>query len=440
MIFFPQMRILQCDVDQEQTPAVLRKVSIAVARDRSYEVASRNLRDLAELNISAKQCQRIAIRIGTERLDEQQERIDRYLALSVPERHYGQSEDAPANDWKGRVAVIQGDGGRVQIRDELWGNEKPADKKHRWWRETQAGVLQTYQAKPSASDPHPEVPECLRNPIWIVPKLNEIHRIHTDSSGSASDPEVAQEEPDSSTTQIATTQSPTPMDPTDSDRWSGGEPLVRSIIATRKGYDHLGLAMAAEAYHRGFNKALFKAFMGDGLKVNWKLWATHFSHYTPIVDIMHALSYVYSAAIASQSQIEDGWTVYLQWLTWVWLGNVDRVIEALTKIADQQKEVPEPITRAITYLRNNASRMKYDQYRRNGLPLTTSPVESVQKQINERIKGTEKFWRNDSLEPLLQLKSDDLSETHDRDAFWQRRGQRHDGFRHRRHKAKTAKT
>jgi len=62
-------------------------------------------------------------------------------------------------------------------------------------------------------------------------------------------------------------------------------------------------------------------------------------------------------------------------------------------------------------------------------------VESAQKRINERIKGTEKFWRDESLEPLLQLKAEELGETHDHDAFWHRRGQRHDGFRHRQRKA-----
>ena len=63
-------------------------------------------------------------------------------------------------------------------------------------------------------------------------------------------------------------------------------------------------------------------------------------------------------------------------------------------------------------------------------------VESTQKQINQRINGTKKFWCDESLEPRLQLKADDLSETHDREAFWKRRGIRNDGFRHRRRKTK----
>lgn len=120
----------------------------------------------------------------------------------------------------------------------------------------------------------------------------------------------------------------------------------------------------------------------------------------------------------------------------MWAGDVKKVIEALQQNTSQQEEVPEAIRRAITYLSNNADRMKYAQYRRAGLPITSSPVESTQKQINKRIKGTEKIWRDASLEPLLQFKADDLSETHDREAFWDRRGAKNDGFRHCRRKSK----
>jgi len=52
------MKTLQYDVDHQHTPSVLRKVSIAVARDTSYATASGNLKDLAELEISAKELSR----------------------------------------------------------------------------------------------------------------------------------------------------------------------------------------------------------------------------------------------------------------------------------------------------------------------------------------------------------------------------------------------
>ena len=289
-------------------------------------------------------------------------------------------------------------------------------------------------------DPHPEVPDALTDPLWAVPKFNEIHRQH--SSGEQSDeaaPEITErdatqaiDEPGAAKSRLPAKWPPKP----EHARWSGGDPLVKTVIATRRGYDHLGLALAAEAYHRGFNQATSKAFLGDGLKVNWSLWSRHFSHYTPITDLMHALSYVYSAAVACGATIEDGWLLYLKWLTWVWSGEVDQVIEAMKVLAAGRQQPLEPLNRAITYLGNNASRMKYNQYRCAGLPITTSLVESTQKQVNRRVKGTEKFWRDEHLEPLLQLVADDLSDTHDRAAFWTRRQQRYDGFRQRRRKTK----
>ena len=63
------------------------------------------------------------------------------------------------------MAVVQADGGRAQIRDEFWGEQKPTDKKHRWWRETQCGVVETYLSQAAAEDPHPEVPAALMNPL-----------------------------------------------------------------------------------------------------------------------------------------------------------------------------------------------------------------------------------------------------------------------------------
>ncbi len=420
---------------------MLKKVAQAAVRNGSYEKASDNLRDLAELEVSPKQVQRVAIRIGEERRAEQQQRIERYQAATLPEQQ-GQPHDAPQNDWSGRVAVIQCDGGRVQIRDKFWDAEKPPGKRHRWWRETQSGVLQTYLSRPASEDPHPEVPVELTDPLWAVPRFNEIHAaagsrdaaVETDNAGAspsdetAPPPEPAEATPRQRTVATKTKRKKKPP------RWSGGPPLVKTVVATRRGYDHLGLLLAVEAFFRGFNLATAKAFLGDGLKVNWTIWSRYFSHYTPIVDLMHALSYVYAAAVACSPTIEDGWRLYLRWLTWVWAGHVSLVIEAMREIAGSRADRVEPLDRAITYLGNNASRMKYAEYRQAGLPITTALVESTQKQINKRVKGTEKFWRDEHLEPLLQLLQDALSDTHDRQQFWHRRRHRFTGFRTRRAK------
>ena len=39
--------------------------------------------------------------------------------------------------------------------------------------------------------------------------------------------------------------------------------------------------------------------------------------------------------------------------------------------------------------------MDYPRYRREGLPVSSAVIESLIKEINYRVKGTEKFWNDD---------------------------------------------
>ena len=77
-------------------------------------------------------------------------------------------------------------------------------------------------------------------------------------------------------------------------------------------------------------------------------------------------------------------------------------------------------TKTLGYLKNQRTRMKYAQYRKLGLPITSSHIESTIKQINRRVKGTEKFWHQGA-EPLLRLAADQISETDTLDRFWKNR-------------------
>ena len=61
-----------------------------------------------------------------------------------------------------------------------------------------------------------------------------------------------------------------------------------------------------------------------------------------------------------------------------------------------------PLVDALRYFTNNRQRMDYPTYRRKGRPITSSPMESLIKQINHRVKGTEMFWlQPDGAEAIL---------------------------------------
>ena len=71
--------------------------------------------------------------------------------------------------------------------------------------------------------------------------------------------------------------------------------------------------------------------------------------------------------------------------------------------------------------------MNYPEYRRLGLPLTSSHIESTIKQINRRVKGSEKFWLRSTSEAVLQLRADYLSDSTPLDSFWLRHQARQTG-------------
>lgn len=178
--------------------------------------------------------------------------------------------------------------------------------------------------------------------------------------------------------------------------------------------------------------------MGDGGNWIWKLWEEEFQpfEFVPILDLMHAVTYVYAAATAGRPQSAGG-LLYRQWVTWIWEGQVASVIEDLER-CQQELGLPSDsdgptgprsiVAATLTYLRNQQSRMNYPAYRRQGLPITSSHMESTIKELNFRIKGTEKFWSRQGGEDVLQLRADGLCDSDPLTEFWEHRATNRSGL------------
>jgi hypothetical protein len=145
--------------------------------------------------------------------------------------------------------------------------------------------------------------------------------------------------------------------------------------------------------------------------------------FVPILDFLHLLAYLYDAAHAYRGKdVARGWKTYEQWLRWAWSGKVGDVLSSLhTASKELAKKGPagadrkRTIDEALTYVTNNRGRMDYPEYRRLGLPISSAPVESTIKQLNRRVKGSEKFWLEGGAEAMLQLRATQWSE----DGRWQ---------------------
>ena len=77
----------------------------------------------------------------------------------------------------------------------------------------------------------------------------------------------------------------------------------------------------------------------------------------------------------------------------------------------QARDPRRLVAEALSYLGNNQSRMNYPRYRQQGLPITSSLVESLVGDFNARVKSRQKYWNDpEGPEPILQLRAAVLSE------------------------------
>ncbi len=391
----------------------------------SFSQGSEALAEMAGLTIPEKQVERVTKRIGQERVTERDREVQAYLALPLMEK-VGSPIDQPVD-----LAVVEMDGGRLQIFDRrdaaALSSEEGAQTRgashqeeedeeeqprHGHWREDKIGVLMTMTSEVSATDPCPEIPEHFVDPTRI---LKLVRGIKSGVSVAEQDEPEATEDATESELDSEATWTP--------------RPKLRTTVATHAPAKRFKAILAQAAWALGFATAKRKAFVADGAGVNWTTHKQWFSDFVAILDFIHALSYIFAAAMAGRS-FRDGWETYVAWIQDVWSGQVERVITALesrqAELGQATKTDPETSPRQIVattlgYLQTHKDRMRYDTYRCAGLPLTSCHVESTVKLFNRRVKGTEKFWSEEGAEAILQLRSDYLSETEPLSEFWERR-------------------
>jgi hypothetical protein len=363
----------------------------------SYTMAEEAMRELGGVSISSRRIRRAVNCIGQERVAEREAAIERFKAMDLPKQRVGSTAAEPP-----QVAVTMMDGGRYQRRDHFGKKERPPREKH--WREDKVGCLLSMRSKAHDSDPMPELPEWLAMSSAIAELAKMAEKQGVFEAGEPIEADATETRDEASC--------PTP------------ELISREVIASSAEAESFGWQLAARAWQLGFPSAERQAFVADGAHVNWAIQRRHFSQATPILDLMHALSYAYSAALAMQER-----DVFRRWAEWIWRGEVDCVIVALQ---ERQRAIGKPpsdasptdprerIARALTYYEYHRSRMNYPTYRRLGLPLTSSHIESTIKQINRRVKGSEKFWSQSTSEAILQLRGDHLCDSTPLDSFWLR--------------------
>jgi hypothetical protein len=475
--FFPQSKSLGID-QGHYSPSLLNLICYAGANKTSFREASVDLLKLATVAVHEKQVERISKRIGAERLAERDQQAEHFLGLPLVERCENAPEgvNPPGPD---QVAVVMADAGMLQLRgpaeqgsaesassvsapaqtprpeeaegadvsspneadashsrdknttavdtttdrledaegDDDYDQEKPPSGRH--WREDKVGLVLTMRSKTSASDPCPEIPDTFLDHDRVTKIVRGMKKSASLSTEDQQEGQQQSEEAEESQEGIE-----------EAAEYQGPELQKRQVVASRQSWPLFGALLAMAAWQAGFAKANRKAFVADGARAIWRVWKKRFASHVPILDFIHAMSYVYSAAKAVGEDAVHGWGLYDQWIAWTWQGNVSLVIEKLEQWqaehgkpqkGEGQTSVRSVVAKSLGYLKNNKDKMKYDEYRKAGLPIVSSLVESMVKQISRRVKGTEKFWTDEGAEAILQLRADYLSDGEVMERFWERR-------------------
>jgi hypothetical protein len=370
----------------------LRLIVQLAARLGSFADAAFALTETG-LPISAQHVRTLAQQVGSELVEQR----DRKAALDrnkLPVRVAATPE----------VVAVEVDGGRIRTRAAAAGpGVHDAQNK-----EDKVACLVTLHSAASAHDPQPEPPLS-----FLLPR--RVERLVQQMAGQAGETADAAEPPESRAGEVSARRAPA------DEPWAPRK-RVGTCVASMAGSRAFGRMVAAEAKERDFYRAGRKAFVADGAACNWKLQQRHFASFTPIADFLHVLCYVYRAARAVAADEVQRWDQYVCWLRACWQG---RVAEVIGQLRDWQGRIglPPPeeelaasdprraVAEALSYFVNNAPRMKYPEYRRAGLPTTSSLVESLVGEVNARVKSKQKYWdRGAGAEAILQLRAAVLSE------------------------------
>jgi hypothetical protein len=354
---------------------------------------------LAGLSISARHVQHLTEGVGTDLARQRDEQAEKRRRREVTPRVAVTPE----------VVAVEVDGGRLRTRAPgrgrgVHGAENKEDK---------LACLVTLTDVARAEDPQPEPP-----PSFVQPR--RVVRLVQQMAGQAGEPPAAAAAPPGPQGEAEAAADEAVAPDPQAAPWAPPRRL-RTCVASMADSRAFGPLLAAEAHSRDFYAARRRAFVADGQAYNWSIQEGYFADFVPIVDLLHVACYLFKAAQAAEAE-SGRWPLYLRWLRSCWQGRAAEVVTHLERYQarwgrpppGEELAVTDPrrrLAEALAYLRNNAGRMDYPRYRRDGLPTTSSLVESLAGEFNARVKGRQEFWnRPEGAEAILQVRAALLSE------------------------------
>lgn len=182
-----------------------------------------------------------------------------------------------------------------------------------------------------------------------------------------------------------------------------------------------GRRIYAEAVRRGITRAEKVIVLGDGAKWIWGIAEEHFHGAIEIVDLYHAREHLSAVAKAVYGPNDER---LQQWVTArreeLDAGNVEAVIASLSRLRPRNDKVRKVVAAEIDYFKNNTSRMRYADFRKQGLFIGSGVIEAGCKTIiGQRLKLAGMHWTVKGANAIIALRCCLMSNRWEQ--FWESR-------------------
>jgi len=182
-----------------------------------------------------------------------------------------------------------------------------------------------------------------------------------------------------------------------------------------------GRRIDGEAWRRGWSRARRKVVIGDGAVWIWNLSHEYFPGAIEIVDLYHAREHLWELAaklFPLDEKRRRGWVRRLK--KKLDAGRIEPLVKILRCFETDDAELAHRLALEADYFQRNAARMRYREFRRQGLFVGSGVIEAgCRTVIGSRLKRSGMFWSVRGANAIAALRCSRLSNRFD--DYWENR-------------------
>ena len=175
--------------------------------------------------------------------------------------------------------------------------------------------------------------------------------------------------------------------------------------------EEFGRRLYMEAWRRGWARADKKVVLGDGAEWIWNQAALHFSDAIHIIDLYHSREHLGTLAGKLYPQDEPArkrWLMVEQ--DRLDDGKIEDIVASLRALKADHPDLAKDIETEANYFEGNKERMRYAEFRKQGLFVGSGVVEAGCKTVvGNRLKQSGMFWSVRGANAIIALRCCQLS-------------------------------